>query len=92
MTNQILPPDGHIDKTNLQEQGYPFALEFNPDDYRHHLNESGLSQAEADEFLATLWNIMVSFVDLGFGIEATQQVIAENILNDLNKKGEDICN
>ncbi|MCV6574656.1 MAG: hypothetical protein OIF58_02885 [Cohaesibacter sp.] len=88
MTDQIVPPDGHIDETNIETRGKSFALEFNPDEYRHHFEDTSLSDTEIDEFMATLWQIMVGFVDLGFGIEATQQALANTLIEDLNEKGE----
>jgi len=42
--------------------------------YGKHLDESDLSDAEKREFLETLWSIVVSFVDLGFGVHPLQQV------------------
>ena len=36
--------------------------------YRHLLDDSELTEAQADELLAVLWNLMVQFVDLGFGV------------------------
>jgi len=42
--------------------------------YGKYLDESDLSDAEKHEFLETLWSIVVSFVDLGFGVHPLQQV------------------
>lgn len=36
--------------------------------YRHFLEESDLSEAQQRELIETLWNVIVSFVDLGFGV------------------------
>ncbi|MEM9668900.1 MAG: hypothetical protein AAF950_08235 [Pseudomonadota bacterium] len=38
--------------------------------YREHLKDIELTDKEADELLAILWNIMSHFVDLGFGVDA----------------------
>jgi hypothetical protein len=38
------------------------------DQYRQYLDDSNLTEAQANELLAVLWNIMVQFVDLGFGV------------------------
>ncbi len=42
--------------------------------YRKHLKDIELTDEEADEFLAILWNIMSHFVDLGFGVDAVSLV------------------
>ena len=39
--------------------------------YRHHLDEFDLTEEQKDELLVTLWQIMIQFVDLGFGRDAT---------------------
>jgi hypothetical protein len=41
--------------------------------YESYLADSGLSDAEKQEFLNALWAIIVSFVDLGFGVHPLQQ-------------------
>jgi hypothetical protein len=41
--------------------------------YERYLDSSDLSEAEKREFLETLWSIIVSFVDLGFGVHPLQQ-------------------
>ncbi|WP_223424864.1 hypothetical protein [Tateyamaria pelophila] len=42
--------------------------------YQAYLDGSDLSDAEKAEFLQTLWQIIVSFVDLGFGVHPLQEV------------------
>ena len=41
--------------------------------YQKMLEESDINDAEKQEFLETLWNIIVAFVDLGYGIHPLQQ-------------------
>lgn len=41
--------------------------------YEKYLEDSDLSDAEKHEFIETLWSIMVTFVDLGFGLHPLQQ-------------------
>ena len=50
--------------------------------YQHYLDESDLSEVEKQEFLDTLWSIIVSFVDLGFGVHPVQQVCGEKLSLD----------
>lgn len=53
------------------------ALTLNVDDYRQYVEALKLSEEQEQELLQTLWTIIVSFVDLGFGIESVQQAINE---------------
>jgi hypothetical protein len=47
--------------------------------YGEYLEASDLSEADKREFIETLWSIVVSFVDLGFGLHPTQQTCGEVI-------------
>ncbi|MHA3976479.1 hypothetical protein ACW9UR_02230 [Halovulum sp. GXIMD14794] len=42
--------------------------------YQAYLDGSGLSDAQKEDFLQALWSIMVSFVELGFGVSPLQEV------------------
>lgn len=46
--------------------------------YEKMLEGSDLSEVQKREFLQALWNIIVAFVDLGFGIHPLQQVCEQN--------------
>lgn len=61
-------------KTNGADNVGPPTLTIDWELYGKHLDESDLSDAEKREFLETLWSIVVSFVDLGFGVHPLQQV------------------
>jgi hypothetical protein len=43
--------------------------------YEHHLADTDLTDDEKREFLEALWYIVLTFVDLGFGIEPVQQAM-----------------
>lgn len=49
------------------------ALTIDFDLYESYLIESDLSDEEKIELMQTLWSIVMSFVDLGFGIHPMQQ-------------------
>ncbi|ADM09227.1 hypothetical protein PB2503_05782 [Parvularcula bermudensis HTCC2503] len=48
-------------------------IEVDYDRYAAYLDEADLSEAQKREFLETLWNIIVGFIDLGFGVHPAQQ-------------------
>jgi len=52
----------------------PPALSIDWELYGKYLDESDLSEEQKHEFIETLWSIIVSFVDLGFGVHPLQQV------------------
>ncbi len=45
--------------------------------YEEHLEGDDMTAAQKRELLDTLWNIIVGFVDLGFGVHPVQQVLDE---------------
>lgn len=50
-------------------------LSFDPADYREHLGSCPITEAQKDELLRALWDIMCAFVDLGWGIDAVSLVL-----------------
>jgi len=40
--------------------------------YERYLEHSGLSETQKKEFLDALWQIITSFIDLGFGVHPLQ--------------------
>lgn len=63
------------DEKNSSEKT-PLILSVDWELYAHALEGSTLTDDEKREFIGTLWYIVCAFVDLGFGIESTQQAIA----------------
>ena len=45
--------------------------------YERYLENSDLSETEKQEFLEILWNVIVGFVDLGFGVHPLQEIPSE---------------
>lgn len=68
MTKEPEIPDTEVQDT---KPNYP-TLSIDWDLYGEYLEGSDLSDDEKREFIQILWDIMVSFVDLGFGIESVQ--------------------
>ncbi len=59
-----------------EDEGYP-SLTLNVDKYLPELEDTDLSDAEKQEFLAALWSILVAFVELGFGIDPVQNACGQ---------------
>lgn len=55
---------------------YP-PLTFDPDEYRAGLKDLQLTKEQEDELLLTLWKIIATFVDMGWGVEDTQRVLRQ---------------
>ena len=52
------------------ESGLSHSPEALLERYGEHLDEAALTEAQKQEFLTALWQIMVGFVDLGFTLKA----------------------
>lgn len=50
--------------------------------YEQYLDDADLSEEQKREFIETLWNIIVSFVDLGFGVHPLQQATSDGCEQD----------
>ena len=69
---------GIADKTEAGKAGNKSpALTIDYALYEQYLDDSDLSEAQKREFIETLWNIIVSFVDLGFGVHPLQQAATD---------------
>ncbi len=51
------------------------ALTFDAQEYCHFLADCDWTEEQKLEFIATLWQIIMGFVDLGFDLHPIQQVI-----------------
>lgn len=58
----------------------PFSrltLQFNPAEFMQYVEDEGLSEEEAVALLRAIWDIVVAFVDLGFGLNPVQQALVD---------------
>jgi hypothetical protein len=54
---------------------YTSTPPFDPEKYRGFLEDTELSHEQQTEYLKLLWSIMITFVELGFGVDSVQQVL-----------------
>lgn len=66
--------EGHEPAMDAQNgvQGGLSHFDFNPDNYRHHLDGSNLTPEQQDELLHILHDIMRQFVDWGYNLHPVQ--------------------
>ena len=48
---------------------------FDAEEYLPYVSEFDLTEEQASELLATLWEIMKAFVDLGFGVDSIHEFL-----------------
>lgn len=64
---------GKVNSGSGVTKNTPPTLTIDWETYSKYLDESDLSDGEKREFLETIWAIVVSAVDLGFGVHPVQQ-------------------
>lgn len=74
---------GAPSNNDCDENGAP-GLSIDWELYADYLEESDLTDEQKREFIETLWNIVIAFVDLGFGIHPLQQACEQNSENRIN--------
>jgi hypothetical protein len=61
--------------TDAPRAGYPGTLKLDVAKYRRHIDHFDISEKQKIELLQTLWSIMRSFAELGYGVDNVQRVI-----------------
>lgn len=72
MHDKIINTDNKVTK---QDAAAPLKLE--PDNYRHHLDEFDLTKEQQNELLESLWTIMSTLVDIGWGVDTVQILLPD---------------
>ncbi|MEL6245008.1 MAG: hypothetical protein AAFQ85_06630 [Pseudomonadota bacterium] len=54
------------------------TVEFDPEKYAHHVADLELTPAQRDELIRVIANIMLAFVDLGFGVSPAQTACGQD--------------
>ena len=60
------------------------ALKLDVARYEDMLKDCDLTEEQRQEFLETIWSIIVGFVDMGFGIHPVQQAASEGCGQELD--------
>lgn len=64
-----------ITNTTASEKQPNTALSLDVEAYRHLVAGDGTSRAEETRLIEAVWAVVVSFVDLGFGLHPVQQAM-----------------
>lgn len=59
---------------------------FDAEEYLPHVAEFDLTEEQASEMLATLWEIMKAFVEMGFGVDSIHEFLPA--LNEVSQEIE----
>ena len=68
-------PTSHSEPTQVNN-----GLAFDADKYLEHAEDFQMTEAQKVEFLRALWDIMSTFVRLGFGVESVLPTIFQKAL------------
>ncbi len=66
-----------LENNALGKSDYLPSLVFDPEQYVDDFDELDLSNKQHIEFLQSLWHIMSTFVDIGWGVESVQLFLPE---------------
>ena len=58
---------------SMESERSPPVITVDYEKYEHFLEDSDLSEEQKREFLQTLWEVICTFVSLGFGVHPVQQ-------------------
>ena len=72
MHDKIINTDKKLTKKDADT-----PLKFEPDDYRHHVEEFDLTKEQQNELLTSLWMIMSTLVDIGWGVDTVQILLPD---------------
>ncbi len=64
------------------------ALQIDVQQFQSYLDDLDITEESKIELLETLWSIVVTFVDMGFGIHPVQQVMEEQLIENKHKEME----
>ena len=89
LTIDVSPSDDETQGIQVVDRAGRPALTLNVDDYRQYVEDMDLNGEQEEELLQTLWTIIVSFVDLGFGIDTVQQAINKPSSHETRSKAKE---
>lgn len=77
MKDDFNTPKPHEASENTTARPMPM-MTLDVEKYQAYLDDADMTEAQKNEFLQALWSIIVSFVDMGFGVHPLQEVCGED--------------
>lgn len=74
--------DSNEEAVSVNDPKSRTAPPFQPERFQDCLQETGFTQDQREEYLRLLWSIMLTFVDLGFGIDSVQLLLPTDGKNE----------
>ncbi len=68
-------PEAHDSPPKTKIEAVP-PLQLDPEEYRDYLAAFDLSEAQQNELLETLFHILRTFVEIGFGLDPVQNIFS----------------
>ncbi|MGA4472901.1 hypothetical protein ACPA2M_07995 [Ectopseudomonas chengduensis] len=82
---------GEVDNSEIAKLHSPQGVcVFNVEKYREDVEEFDLTEDQATELLQTLWNIMATFVGLGFGVDSVQLLLNATVPENADSVSEPV--
>ena len=82
MDDGIKIETGHSDLKPSFDASAKRMLKVDVERYQSYLNDTDMTPAQKEEFLQAMWLIMMSFVELGFGVHPFQEVCGKDGQSD----------
>lgn len=71
------PPTHTFEREDITPAAETFAIQFDAAEFVHFLEDADLSSAQKIEYVRMIWDIVLQFVDLGFGLHPIQQACGQ---------------
>ena len=76
------PASADADSSNPVANLPGLGLQFDPAKFLQYVEEEDLTEEQAGVLLRAIWDLVVSFVDLGFGLNPVQQALVDRSRRD----------
>lgn len=71
------PPTHTFEREDITPAAETFAIQFDAAEFVHFLEDADLSSDQKIEYVRMIWDIVLQFVDLGFGLHPIQQACGQ---------------
>lgn len=86
MSHNRMPSDNDPAAGTLASVPIYCPPDLDADKYRHFVEDFEMTKEQQEELLGIIWNIMRSFVELGWGVDSVNRIFAELAQNALREE------